>query len=419
MTRHDKHHGGRVAVIGAGICGVCCATFLRRAGHEVTLVDRQPPGEGCSFGNAGSLSSSSMVPEPAPGLWMDVPGWLGDRDGPLTIRWRYLPRLVPWLWRFLAAGNAAHVARAATALHDLHAATLDLHTRLAAEAGVPDLVREVDYLHVYPSEQSYRASESDWHLRARHGVRFTLLNAGEVHEVEPELSPHYRRGVLVHEQGYTTNPSRLVKAYAAQFQREGGVLRRAEVRDFETAGDRVTRLLTEAEPIEADAVVIAAGAWSRVLLDRLGLRIPLDTERGYHVTVADPGIEIRRTVMESERKFLATPMEMGARFAGTVELASVDAEPDYRRADAILRLARRMYPRLQIGSVSKWMGCRPAMPDGLPVIGPSPRHANVWLAFGHGHTGMIGSPQTGRIIAGMLSGQPLNMDVTPFRADRF
>ncbi len=419
MTRHDKHHGGRVAVIGAGICGVCCATFLRRAGHEVTLVDRQPPGEGCSFGNAGSLSSSSMVPEPAPGLWMDVPGWLGDRDGPLTIRWRYLPRLVPWLWRFLAAGNAAHVARAATALHDLHAATLDLHTRLAAEAGVPDLVREVDYLHVYPSEQSYRASESDWHLRARHGVRFTLLNAGEVHEVEPELSPHYRRGVLVHEQGYTTNPSRLVKAYAAQFQREGGVLRRAEVRDFETAGDRVTRLLTEAEPIEADAVVIAAGAWSRVLLERLGLRIPLDTERGYHVTVADPGIEIRRTVMESERKFLATPMEMGARFAGTVELASVDAEPDYRRADAILRLARRMYPRLQIGSVSKWMGCRPAMPDGLPVIGPSPRHANVWLAFGHGHTGMIGSPQTGRIIAGMLSGQPLNMDVTPFRADRF
>ena len=419
MTRHDKHHGGRVAVIGAGICGVCCATFLRRAGHEVTLVDRQPPGEGCSFGNAGSLSSSSMVPEPAPGLWMDVPGWLGDRDGPLTIRWRYLPRLVPWLWRFLAAGNAAHVARAATALHDLHAATLDLHTRLAAEAGVPDLVREVDYLHVYPSEQSYRASESDWHLRARHGVRFTLLTAGEVHEVEPELSPHYRRGVLVHEQGYTTNPSRLVKAYAAQFQREGGVLRRAEVRDFETAGDRVTRLLTEAEPIEADAVVIAAGAWSRVLLERLGLRIPLDTERGYHVTVADPGIEIRRTVMESERKFLATPMEMGARFAGTVELASVDAEPDYRRADAILRLARRMYPRLQIGSVSKWMGCRPAMPDGLPVIGPSPRHANVWLAFGHGHTGMIGSPQTGRIIAGMLSGQPLNMDVTPFRADRF
>ena len=419
MTRHDKHHGGRVAVIGAGICGVCCATFLRRAGHEVTLVDRQPPGEGCSFGNAGSLSSSSMVPEPAPGLWMDVPGWLGDRDGPLTIRWRYLPRLVPWLWRFLAAGNAAHVARAATALHDLHAATLDLHTRLAAEAGVPDLVREVDYLHVYPSEQSYRASESDWHLRARHGVRFTLLNAGEVHEVEPELSPHYRRGVLVHEQGYTTNPSRLVKAYAAQFQREGGVLRRAEVRDFETAGDRVTRLLTEAEPIEADAVVIAAGAWSRVLLERLGLRIPLDTERGYHVTVADPGIEIRRTVMESERKFLATPMEMGARFAGTVELASVDAEPDYRRADAILRLARRMYPRLQIGSVSKWMGCRPAMPDGLPVIGPSPRHANVWLAFGHGHTGMIGSPQTGRIIAGMLSGQSLNMDVTPFRADRF
>ena len=161
------------------------------------------------------------------------------------------------------------------------------------------------------------------------------------------------------------------------------------------------------------------GAWSRVLLERLGLRIPLDTERGYHVTVADPGIEIRRTVMESERKFLATPMEMGARFAGTVELASVDAEPDYRRADAILRLARRMYPRLQIGSVSKWMGCRPAMPDGLPVIGPSPRHANVWLAFGHGHTGMIGSPQTGRIIAGMLSGQPLNMDVTPFRADRF
>ena len=271
MASRSRGGAGRVVVIGAGICGVCCATYLRRAGREVLLIDREAPGEACSFGNAGSLSPSSCVPDPAPGMWKNIPGWLFDADGPLSIRWRYLPRLAPWLWGFLKAGTAEHVQRAANALHDLHSVTLDLHTELARAAGAADLVRPVSYLHVYTSERSYRGAEYGWHLRAERGIRFELLNAARIHELEPDLSPHYQRGVLVPGQGYTINPSRLVKAYAAQFEREGGEFRRCEARGFELDGERVSRVLTDAEPIDADTVVIAAGAYSRKLLDRLGL----------------------------------------------------------------------------------------------------------------------------------------------------
>lgn len=408
-----------VVVIGAGIVGVCCATYLRRQGRQVTIVDRLPPGEGCSFGNAGSLSPGSCVPNAMPGNLAKVPGWLLRNDGPLTIRWRHLPRLLPWLVGFLQAGSPERVEAAADALAMLHAPTVDLYQELVREAGVPDLVRASDYLFVYGSEASYASSEYGWRLRRARGVRFDELRAEDLRELEPDLSRHYVRGVLVRDQGFTLNPSRLVKALAAQAAREGVAIRQDEVSGFEVSAARVTNVRTPGGGIAADEVVIAAGAWSRRLTDGIGLRIPLDTERGYHATVADAGVRVGRPIMEGDFKFLATPMEMGLRFAGMVELAGVDAPMSQQRADTILRLARRMFPALQSTEVSQWMGRRPSMPDGLPVISRSPLHDNVYLAFGHGHTGMIGGPMTGRIISGLVTGQRLNVDAGPFRADRF
>ena len=409
----------RTVVIGAGIVGVCCAAFLQRQGRRVVVVDRLPPGEATSFGNAGSLSWSSCVPIAVPGLLAQVPGWLLRRDAPLTIRWRYLPHLMPWLWRFVRAGRPDRLESASAAMAALHAPALDLHRMLAREAGVADLVRATGFVHVYTRALADRAEQIQWRLMSRHGATMDVLDAGELRELEPGLSDRYVQAVYIRDQGYTANPGRLVKGLARDVAAKGGEFVQSEVTGFEASGERVSAVRTGNAAIAAHEVVIAAGAWSTRLTRMLGFTVPLETERGYHVTLADPGVRVRHTIMETERKFVATPMEMGLRFAGTVELASVDAAPDYRRAEAILEGAARMFPGLRTSTHTRWMGRRPSLPDGLPVIGPSPRQSNVYLAFGHAHTGMIGAPNTGRLVAGMVTKTPLNIDPAPYRPERF
>lgn len=408
-------------VIGAGVVGVCCAVFLQQLGRQVVLVDRLEPGDegAASFGNAGSLSWSSCVPIAMPGLLPKVPGWLLSSDGPLTVRWRHLPALAPWLWRFVRAGSAASVEKAADALSMLHSPSLDLHRELARTAGVGELIHSCHYAHVYKRAVPGRLDTLEWRLRADHGARVELLDAGALRDMEPALSLDYEQAVLIHDQGFAANPARLVRGLADHFVASGGERVLGEVRALDASGGKVDTVVVESRSLPASEIVIAAGAWSARLTRMLGIDLPLETERGYHVTVAEPGVEIENTIMETEGKFVATPMETGLRLAGTVELASVDAAPDYRRADAILARGRAMFPGLQTARVSRWMGCRPSFPDGLPVIGPAPGYSNVHLAFGHAHTGMVGAPNTGRIVAGMVCRQPLNVDTTAFRAERF
>ena len=411
-----------VVVIGAGMIGACCAMQLRQQGARVTLVDRQEPGEpgASSFGNAGLLSPAFLVPTPAPGMLARVPGWLLKEDGPLSIRWSYLPKLLPWLVRFIrAGGDAAHQRRASAALSALHDSTYEFHARLARDAGVPELVESTDLLHIYGSEASFRSAEREWSIRREHGLDFSVLDRAELQEVEPDLSPHYIKAVRMAAQGRTLNPGRLVRAYVDRFVANGGEFRLAEVTAIDASANRVRTVCAGDATIEGDAYVLTAGAYSRRFADLLGLDLPLDTERGYHVTCPDPGIAVSQPIVEGDWKFGANPMAMGVRFAGMVELGGVDAPPNPRRAEVIKRLAKQMYPKLRLEGATQWMGRRPSMADGLPVIGPSPRHANLWLAFGHGHTGMIDGPMTGRIIAGMVTGPMPNIDVTPFRADRF
>ena len=411
-----------VVVIGAGVIGACTATYLQQQGARVTLIDRQTPGDdgAASFGNAGSLSPASVVPTPAPGMLRKVPGWLLKEDGPLTIRWSYLPKLLPWLVGFIrAGGDAGHQRRAAAALAALHAPTCELHAQLARDAGVPELLAPVEYLHVYGSEESHAGAEREWAMRREHGADFEVLDRGGLREAEPDLAPHYVRGVRIKGQGRTLDPGRLIRSYVDRVVANGGELMRAEVTDIEASAGRVRAVRTGDGTVEGDAFVLSAGAFSRKLTDRLGLGLPLDTERGYHVTCPDPGVTVSHTVMEADNKFVANPMAMGVRFAGMVEMAGVDAPANPRRAEVIRRLAKRMYPKLRLEGATQWMGRRPSMPDGLPVIGPSPRHENLWLAFGHGHTGMVAGPMTGRIVTGMITGPMPNIDVTPFRADRF
>jgi len=415
--------GKTVGVIGAGMVGVTAASFLQRDGHRVFLVERGNPGEGASFGNAGCLNGSSVVPMSMPGTIRNVPHWLADPLGPLSIRWRYLPWLAPWLLRFVRAGSAERVAAQARALRALLAPSVDTLLPLARDAGVADLIHRAGHLWVYRSEASLAKDQAAWRLRRDNGVVVTELGADELRQLEPTVSRDFARGVLVEENGHLGNPHRMVQGLAGALQRSGAEIHRAQALGFTLEGNRLKAIRTDKGELSCDAAVVAAGAWSRPLAAMLGDKVPLETERGYHLMIRDPEVMPRLPVADADGKFVATPMETGLRFAGTVELAGLKAPPDWRRAGILLEQGRKLLPGLAPSHaeerVSQWMGHRPSMPDSLPCLGPATRTPDVIYAFGHGHVGMAASPVTGKVVADLVAGRKPAIDVTPFRPQRF
>lgn len=408
-----------VAVIGAGVVGLACASHLQMQQRRVTLIDPRPPGEHCSFGNAGCFSRSSFVPLGLPGTWKSVPGWLLDPAGPLHIPLRYLPHIAPWLWRFQNSTSMARVDEIADALHGLLDVTLDKWRPLAARAGVPELIVQQGYAFVYESEAGFRADALGREIRQRRGVALEVLTGPAIQDYDPALSPRLTHLVRLPEQGHCPNPLRLSRALATRLREGGAQFVSASATGFDVVDGRVTRIITDADPVAADAVVIAAGAHSNVLSSQLGANVPLETERGYHLMLESPSLSPRVPIASGERKYFATPMEGGLRIAGTVELAGLDAPPNYARADVLLEHARHVFPGLHGTNVTRWMGHRPSLPDSMPVIDRAPRASNAWLAFGHGHVGLTGAAPTGEIIAALVAGRAPFIDIGPFAATRF
>lgn len=409
----------RVVVVGAGIVGTCSASYLLRDGHDVVLVDAEGPGEGCSKGNAGALSPGSCIPMSGPGILGKIPEWVTDPLGPLRIRPNYLARALPWLIRFVLAGRAQRIPPLADALRALHAGTYEHYRPLIDNAGCRDLIRQTGTLTVYKSQKSLAESQHDWDLREERQVRQRVLGAADLRDLVPELSHDYNHGVLLLDHGFVSNPYRLVRRLAEQFARDGGALEHRRVSEIILREGQVSGVRTSDGDILADRVVVAAGAWSAKLTTALGIHVPLESQRGYHATIEGPGIAPALPVVSAETKVYATPMEDGLRLAGTVEFAGLEAAPDFRRADALVARATAMFPALEAGRVSRWMGHRPCLPDSLPVIGAAPGHRRLLLAFGHGHHGMTGASTTGRIIASLVSGHPPPVDLAPYRPDRF
>lgn len=412
-----------VGVIGAGMVGVAAASFLQRAGHDAFIVEPGNPGEGASFGNAGCLNGSSVVPMSMPGTIRNVPRWLSDPMGPLVIRWRYLPILAPWLVRFIRAGTPDKVALQARALRTLVGPSIATLAPLLRDAGAEDLVRTLGHLFVYRSEESWRKESLAWTLRRDNGIAWDEFDADELRQLEPALSRDYAKGVLIRENGHIANPHRLVDSLARAFCRDGGRIERQRAVGFAFDGPRLTGIRTETGTLPADAAVVAAGIWSKPLAAGLGDAVPLETERGYHLMIRDPEASPRIPTADADGKFVATPMELGLRIAGTVELAGLSAPPNWERARVLLKHARRMYPALRDDTpedrLSQWMGHRPSTPDSLPVIGRSRRSRDVVYAFGHGHVGMAAGPMTGKLVAELVSGGPASVDLAPFSPDRF
>ncbi len=410
---------GTVTIIGAGIIGICCASYLQRMGRQVRVVDSVAPGRSTSFGNAGGLSSGACIPIAMPGILKQVPKWLLDPEGPLVVRPGYFLKAIPWLLQFIASAKPETVERSADAILALTGPLFENLVPLARDAGVENLIKRVGQLHLYSTDEAFAGDARGREMRLRRGLKLDVLGAAAIRQMEPDLAPIFKHAVYFPDHGHCANPLALSEGLAAEIKHRGGEIVQARVDDLEIGPDGVRALQTDAGTLPVEELVIAAGAWSHRLTSRLGHKVPLESQRGYHAMLSAPNVGPRRNVQWTERKFIATPMEQGVRFAGTVELAGLDAAPDYRRADILLAQGRDMFPGLQGGDVSRWMGHRPCIPDSVPVIGRSPKHRNVTFAFGHGHIGLICASTTGKLVAELVTGAKPSLDPTPYRIDRF
>ena len=408
-----------ITVIGAGIIGMTAAVVLQRDGHKVTVIDAQEPGQGCSFGHAGAISPGSCVPMAMPGMLSKVPGWLLDPLSPLAVRWRYFPKALPWLLRWAGAGRLDRVRAYSASLRALNVSCMDGYRRLLGNAGFDDLFRVKGQLYIWEDATPDATDDLAQALREQHGVRTEALDAEGILRMVPCLAPIHRRGLYLPDHGHTINPLRVVETLAALFAADGGSIRRAQVTGFDVGPDGPRAVRTEDGEFEPGLVVVTAGAWSHRLAEQLGSRVPLEAERGYHVMLPAPGVQPGMQIMNRSHMMGVTPMENGLRIAGTVEIAGVDAAPDYRRAEALLGHARRMFQGLDDGGAEFWMGCRPSFPDSLPVIDRSPHFPSVCYAFGHSHFGLSGAPMTATLLADLIAGRPSAIDRKAYAVDRF
>lgn len=415
-----------VVVIGAGIVGACTAIEALRAGFEVTILDPGTPGgeQAASYGNGCWLSPMSVIPPATPGTWKKLPKFLADPLGPLAIRWSYLPKVAPWLVRYLAAGwTWGRVEKAARALRPLLDGAPALHRALAEEAGVGDLIGQAGLIYVYPSRAEFEAEREAWRIRGAVGVTWLELEGEELFQREPTLDRRYGFGIMVEEGGDCRDPGGYVAALVALAEARGARRIAAGATGFRIAESRLAAVLHTAGEVIADHAVICAGARSRGLALAVGDAVPLETERGYHALIADPEVVPRHGLMPSDGKMSIMATRHGLRAAGQVEIAGLDAAPDWRRAEILRDHLLATFPALPrdlpAERVKVWMGHRPSMPDGMPVLGAATGCADVIHAFGHGHVGLVAGARTGRVVAQLLAGLPPEIPIEPFTAARF
>ncbi|WP_315712229.1 MULTISPECIES: FAD-binding oxidoreductase [unclassified Bradyrhizobium] len=406
-----------VVVLGAGIVGVSSAYAIRERGLSVVLVDRKAPGEETSYGNAGILSSGSILPLNKPSLFKALPSYLGNKSA--ALRWdpAWTLRNVEWVLRFLANAVESRVKPRATALHGLIGASLKLHRDWIVRAGEPQRIRETGWLKAWRSD-AVGAAKAEQALLAEYGIKSELLDRQGISALEPNMLPVYKVGLLHSQTASVDSPGNVTKAYARMFEGAGGVLRQSEIRAVLSDGDGWRVVLGDGE-IRARHVVVALGPWSPDILRSLGYRVPMAFERGYHQEFTpNPERMLYRPIHDAEGSFLMTPMENGVRVTSGVELTDRDAPSNFAQLEQVVPLARGV---VEFGEAvaQPWRGARPTLPDSLPMIGPAPRHSGLWLAFGNQHIGFTTGPATGAAIAAMITGEAPSFDVSAFAPSRY
>ncbi|HCL66073.1 MAG TPA: FAD-dependent oxidoreductase [Rhizobium sp.] len=416
MTTAEPKH---VVIVGAGIIGISTAVWLLRAGHRVTIVDRLGVGEGTSYGNGGVLASCSIVPVTVPGLMRKAPRMLFDRNQPLFLRWSYLPKLAPWLVRYLGHCNPRDAERIAAALHGIVGDSLSDHQALSSGTGAERYLVPSDYVFVYNDRTHFEGDAFGWAIRKAHGIAWDEMEGSAFQDYDPSFAPVLGFGVRLGGHGLISDPGAYVKALAAHAEAGGAAFRKADVSDIVHAEGRVIGVRIGGETLACNDVVIATGVWSRPLARKLGLNVPLESERGYHIELLEPNVMPRSPVMIASGKFVVTPMEGRIRLAGVVEFGGLLARASRPPFELLLRNIKAAMPTLTWKDTREWMGHRPAPTDSIPVIGAVPKISGAWLGFGHHHIGLTGGPKTGWLLAQMISGQKTNFDLAPYAPIRF
>ena len=416
----SDNFGGRqadVVVLGAGIVGVSAAHAARQRGLSVILVDRREPGEETSYGNAGILSSGSILPLNQPSLWSALPNYVTNRHAALRWNPAWAIRNIDWLARFLANATPSRSRPRATALHGLIGASLKLHREWIVKADAAQRIRETGWLKAWRSD-AVDAAKREQAFLAEYGIASQLLDRQAISALEPNILPVYKVGLLHTQTASVDSPGSVVKAYAKMFAGLGGEIRQSDIRAIIPDGEGWRVALADGE-ISARHVVVALGPWSADLLAPLGYRVPLAFERGYHREFkSNPARSLQRPIHDAEGSFLMTPMEQGIRVTSGVELTARDAPSSFAQLDAVVPVARSV---VEFGEAvgEPWRGARPTLPDSLPMIGPAPRHSGLWLSFGHQHIGFTTGPATGAAIAAMIAGAQPPFDTAPFSPGRY
>ena len=409
----------KIIVIGAGVIGAASALSLQADGHQVTLLEREAPCAGASFGNAGAIVNGSCVPTAMPGIIFDVMRMAVQPLSPLSIRAEYFHKIFPWLLRFIWQSRSVAASNNAAHLHTLTKHAVDAWHQLVDDTALAPLVEEAGWLKVYEKAASFADTAKARKLMDEAGTSYEVLGRREISDLEPNLAPIFNFGFYQKDCLRLVNPHKLVNSMVDLMVSRGGQFKQFDVERIQHEGKQVS-LSGSAGSITADKVIVAAGAWSRSLAEQLGDSVPLDTERGYHLMLPESTRDLLNApVVNGESSFVLSPMETGMRLSSQIEFGGLVAAPDYSRVRSLLPLAKRMLPTLDTREQSAWMGFRPSLPDSLPVVGFSTNSKNVLYAFGHQHLGMTMGAVTGKLVADLIAGADPIVDMAPFRPNRF
>ena len=407
----------KIGIVGAGIQGISNGLFLQKKGFDVTIFDRDEPGSpAASYGNAGHFSPYACVLMNRPDILADVPAMLLSSTGPLALKWNYVPKMIPWFLRFIRNCTTKRMMHTAENMHQILDLALPAYDELFDEIDLEGLVEKKGILYIW-NDQSLKSRELEIKVRNELGVDQQVVTPKEIHDLEPHIKPFYHGGVYYQYGRHARNPKKILLKLYNLFLKKGGKFLKMNVQDINFDGDKPA-IKTETQRFIFDKLVIACGAFSKRLTDNLDEKIPLDTERGYHVHFKGCDHLLNRPVIFSNRGFGITPMEQGLRVVGTVEFGGLNNPLSKGRVKNLINNAKYMLGDLPEHE-DEWMGFRPSLPDFLPVIGASKNHKNIFYCFGHHHLGWTLGPISGKIIAGMIAEENTNLDLKPYSSLRF
>jgi D-amino-acid dehydrogenase len=411
-----------VVVIGAGLPGTAIARELAARGEKVVLIDRQEPGRGTSFGNMASIAVNGFDATSRPSTWKKLPFWMMNPQAPVTADPLHAMKMVPWFLRFLAAGRPRRIREIEDAGASLATRSLGDIRRLLADLNAPELISEATCLQLYQTEKAFQDGRDNLRLMERYGLEYEVLTGAALHEREPLLNPAISKAVLLPQNHFITDPLGYVTRMAEDMQRRGGELLCGELARIERDARGVTAVvLKDGRRIETDRLVVAAGMETADIARSVDEPIPLETERGYHTQIMEPGgaARLRYSLIWPERAFMVTPTAGGIRVGGSVEMAGLHRAPNWRRARILVEHAKFAVPSLKVENTTEWMGHRPALPDTIPILSASARTKGLFYATGHGHLGLTYSATSGIVMADLVQGRTPAVNVAPFRIDRF